>query len=390
MTAAESNIGKFYLCTVLGGLTFFHGILGFYLRQIGFSYVQIFSIAALCEALNVVLEIPTGALADTCGLRKTVTVGHAVSAASCFLVALLPSSYALFLGWAVLSAVCSTLNSGSWEALQYESLRAVGREAAYATLRGRLLAIHFAGRALSGVAGGAICDVLGFRQVMLLGSVTGTAMTLVIASMHDPLAVHRDRPTSTVRLMVDSFRAVRGNRLLRTAVLMGGVLLAAGAIVSNYAQPCLERVGTKSYTTVGIVGFALTSLAALASWTAGSAQRRMGDRRVLGLVCCLVVLSLAGLGPLGGWFLLGPLAIAKVGTGLAEPVLSEMVARSSPQGMLATTMSSQNMVFSLTFAGWGLLLGTGLDLAGPIPAFLASAGLLAAVLAMMGAQRRRT
>jgi hypothetical protein len=73
-----------------------------------------------------------------------------------------------------------------------------------------------------------------------------------------------------------------------------------------------------------------------------------------------------------------------VGIGLAEPTLSEMVARNSPQGMLATIMSGQNMVFSLTFAVWGLLLGTGLDLAGPMPAFLVSAGLLAALLVMMG------
>ena len=124
--AAVSNISKFYLCTVLGGLTFFRGILGFYLRQIGFSYVQIFSVFAPSEALLVVLAISSGALADTSRLKKTVTVGHAISAASCFLGALLPSSYALFLGRAGLSAVCASLNSGSWEALQSARGRIVG------------------------------------------------------------------------------------------------------------------------------------------------------------------------------------------------------------------------------------------------------------------------
>ena len=55
--------------------------------------------------------------------------------------------------------------------------------------------------------------------------------------------------------------------------------------------------------------------------------------------------------------------------------------------MLATVMSGQNLVFSLTSAVWGLLLGFGLDRAGAVPAFLVSAFLLAAVLLTMGQRR---
>jgi hypothetical protein len=83
-------------------------------------------------------------------------------------------------------------------------------------------------------------------------------------------------------------------------------------------------------------------------------------------------------------------SIAKVGTGLAEPILSDLVARNSPQGMLATIMSTQNLLMSLTFAAWSLLLGVGLDHAGPLPAFLVSAVLLAAALGLLGARLRRT
>jgi len=389
MLSTGGNIRRFYACAVLGGLTFFHGILGFHMKAVGFTYTQILCLGALSEALCFLLEVPTGALADVYGLRKTVTVGHAISAGSCFLVAFFPASYAAFLGWAVLSAVCSSLNSGSWEALQFESLRRVGRETEYATLRGRLIAIAFAASALSGLAGGALCDAVGFPAIMVLGGLTGTVMTVIIAGMEEPLGARENHRVGAVRHTAECLAVIRARRALATVVVLGGVVLAAGGLVGSYAQPCLERVGTRSYTVVGAVSFALTATLALCAWLAGSLQRLGGNRPLLAAVCGAPVLAFVGLGALRGWALLCPLALAKAGTGLAEPVLSDLVARHTPQGKLATVLSAQNMVFSLVFAAWSALLGVGLDRAGPLPTFLASAVLLVAILALGVARLRR-
>ena len=68
----NGNITRFYINSALGGLTFFHGVLGFYMRQIGFSYTQIFILVALYEILVFLLEIPTGMFADRFGLKRSV------------------------------------------------------------------------------------------------------------------------------------------------------------------------------------------------------------------------------------------------------------------------------------------------------------------------------
>lgn len=172
MLGSSANITKFYISSALGGFTLFHGVLGFYMRQIGFSYTQIFFLAALYEILVFLLEIPTGVFADRFGLKKCAVLGHFISAASCFPIALFPASYSVFLLWSVLSAICTTLNSGSVEALQFESLRDISREAEYTTLRGRLAAIGGISMPVGAVLGGVLCENIGFGKVVALGGLT--------------------------------------------------------------------------------------------------------------------------------------------------------------------------------------------------------------------------
>ena len=170
----KGNITRFYICSALGGLTFFHGVLGFYMRQIGFSYTQIFILVALYEILVFLLEIPTGIFADRFGLKRSVVLGHLISAASCFPVALFPRAYGVFLLWSVLSALCTTLNSGSVEALQYHSLRDLSREAEYTKLRGRLAAIGGVTMPVGAFVGGVLCETIGFGWVVALGGLTSS------------------------------------------------------------------------------------------------------------------------------------------------------------------------------------------------------------------------
>ena len=255
------------------------------MRQIGFSYTQIFLLAASYEILVFLLEIPTGVFADRFGLKKCAVLGHFISAASCFPIALFPASYSVFLLWSVLSAICTTLNSGSVEALQFESLRDLSREAEYTKLRGRLAAIGGLSMPVGAFIGGALCENIGFGNVAALGGLTGLCIAAVFVSMREPVGVQLAREKSTSQNIFkgisENFRIIKNDKELTGVIIAGAVVFAAYLLINNYSQPCLEEVGIQSYRIAGLFsGTFMLALAAVSWWAGTFDATHRGERHI--------------------------------------------------------------------------------------------------------------
>ena len=332
----NGNITRFYISSALGGLTFFHGVLGFYMRQIGFSYTQIFILVALYEILVFLLEIPTGMFADRFGLKRSVVLGHLISAASCFPVALYPRTYGIFLLWSVLSALCTTLNSGSVEALQYHSLRDLSREAEYTQLRGRLAAIGGISMPVGAFVGGVLCETTGFGWVVALGGLTGLVATAIFMGMSEPRNILLERAETSTRSTIaeinESLQLIKRDRELAGIIVAGGVVYAAYYLINNYSQPCLEQAGISTYRVVGLISGTFMVILAAVSWLAGYLKQRVGETGILVWLSGVPILSLVGLGKLGGLRLLMPLYFSRLGEGVVDPVISDRLLRKSPRG----------------------------------------------------------
>jgi MFS family permease len=322
--------------------------------------------------------MPTGAFADLYGFKMSVVLGHFICAGSCIMIALSPKCYAVFLLWAVLSAICCTLSSGAMEALQYESLREETRQGEYPVFRGRLLATGSVTRALATGAGGVICQLAGFSTVVALGGLTGMISTAVLASMREPgtTRLERQRRNGVLAQALESLRAVRSDKALGGIVVTGAAAYAAYNLVQTYSQPCLIRVGIASYAIVGFISATMLLAFSLLSWLAGRLKDRFGSKRLLAFICGAPIAALVGLGALERSVLLVPLYLSKIGEGLADPIVSEIAIRRCPSGKIATVLSIQSLLASLLFSIGSLASGFGLDRAGALITFSAGAGVL--------------
>ena len=378
MRCSSGNITKFYISSAFGGFTLFHGVLGFYMRQIGFSYTQIFFLSALYEILVFLFEIPTGVFADRFGLKKSAVMGHFISAVSCFPIALFPTSYSVFLLSSLLSAICTTLNSGSVEALQYESLRDILREAVYTKLRGRLAAIGGFSMPVGAFIGGVLCENVGFGRVVALGGLTGLFITAVFVSMSEPREIQLEREKSTPQnifeLISENLRLIKRDRELTGVIIAGSIVYAAYLLINNYSQLCLEEVGIRSYRIVGLVSGTLMVVFAIVSWWTGYLTQRIGATGIFVWLSGVPILSLIGLGKLNGITLLAPLYFSRLGEGVAEPVISNRLLQKSPLGKSATLLSTQSLLTSVLFSIWSMASGLGLDSVGRFITFSAGAG----------------
>ncbi|MEM8904375.1 MAG: MFS transporter [Actinomycetota bacterium] len=103
----------------------------------GISAGQISSVFVIWAVVLLVLEIPSGALADLVDRRRLLAVGVVLRALAITAWLVEPTVTGMLIG-AVLWAVQMSLASGAWEALVHDQLRARETEDRYATVMARV------------------------------------------------------------------------------------------------------------------------------------------------------------------------------------------------------------------------------------------------------------
>lgn len=124
-----NNVKHYYLYMLSTGFIFSLPIWVMFYRRI-LDFPEMAFLTVLQSIVTTVLEIPTGALADLFGRRKTVLMGLLVTAVGIFGIAF-SNTFIQFLIWQVATGIGAALISGADSALLYDSLKETGRENEY-------------------------------------------------------------------------------------------------------------------------------------------------------------------------------------------------------------------------------------------------------------------
>ena len=144
----------------------------------GLTPAQIGLALAAWSAVGLALEIPSGLLADRVSRRWLLFVGQAIRSVGFLLWMLVPSFWGFLAGlmcWGVKSA----LQSGTFEALIYDELAALGRARDYARTIGRAQAARWAGFVGASLTAAAAVP-LGY-DLLLMASLAASVLSAVVA-----------------------------------------------------------------------------------------------------------------------------------------------------------------------------------------------------------------
>jgi MFS family permease len=167
----------------------------------GMSISQVGIITATYSALIIVLEIPTGSLADTIGRKRVYLISSALVTIARIILMAADSFFTILLAFSFYS-VSRALNSGSLDAWFVDEHQ---RQFPDRDLQKPLALIEIsvlAGLAISSLAGGILPDWIGVKSAHLFGdnpyiiNVAAAALIISINVVYTSLAIHESRPAA--------------------------------------------------------------------------------------------------------------------------------------------------------------------------------------------------
>jgi MFS family permease len=134
---AERNITLYYLFQAIREPLFWAPILITYIMAVsGMSLSQVYFMESVCIWILIILEIPSGALADLIGRKKTVLIGTFLLCFDVTLFSIATSPMAIWIAnccW----AVGFSLVSGADSSLIFDTLKYLGRDDEFQKIEGR-------------------------------------------------------------------------------------------------------------------------------------------------------------------------------------------------------------------------------------------------------------
>lgn len=316
----------------------------------GISFYELMWLEALFSGVAILVEIPTGALADRIGRRESMMAGALAMVVSC-VISYHASSFGGFALAVSLGSLSMSLCSGADSAYLFDLLHSHGRGHEYSRLEGVASAWHLTGQALACAIGGALGSFDLSLTYLATAGVSGVAFVVaVFLRERVPVAAPtttrpvREELSSYARIMKRALCDLRTNPRLLWIMGYSAVVFTLLKITTVLYQPYLDTHGF-GLTARGLMLAGISLLAALVALRAHQLRRRMGEGAVLWGLLGMLAASFLLLKVLPGSWALSMLAVQAAATGLYAPLVKPIVNRETDDsGRRATVLSIENIM----------------------------------------------
>ncbi len=235
----KRNIKLDYISTFITNLNMQSSIWVLYLAYCGLNLAEIGLLEGLYHAASIIFEIPSGAAADLLGRKRSMILSRICIAVSC-LIMLFSRSFVLFALSFIIQALGNNFNSGSEEALVYDSMKYIGQEEQYVRVYGRLSVVIEVSQGIATVAGGILAEYSWFWCYGACLVIAALALIPVIFLTEAPCGRQEKKQAAMGELVTSHFRTsvriLKSDVRILKIIIYYSVIFAAWTLLFFYSQ----------------------------------------------------------------------------------------------------------------------------------------------------------
>lgn len=343
VVAVEKNINRSYVYQCLRSMDMTGAIWILYLGFHGMSLTQIGLLEGIFHLTSMLFEVPTGAIADLIGRKKTIVLGRL----SAFISSIIMLQATEFWGFAigfVFTAVSYNLGSGSEEALVYDSLKEVGKTENYIKINGRN---NFIIEVMQGVGAfvGAILAQKSFTLSYIAAALFSLLALGVALRFEEPINDNLKKEVKVSYHFKESYQVIKANKQLVFLLVFYPIVFTFSAILYFYGQ---QYFGNLGFSKLGIAMIFLGNsivggLGAIISGKVESIlKEKTGILLALGIGIGMIIFSMGTPG-------FAIIIFCSIGflTAILQPINSEAINVLIPSEQRATLISVQSVGYSV-------------------------------------------
>ena len=225
---------QYYAIYFLKGFLFLKQYLVLLLNS-NLTPVQVSLIISTFSIVSVLLEIPTGAISDYFGCKKSLMVGVLFYIIGYIIIFFEKNFFTFFIFYSF-CGLYETVFSGSKESLFYNNIKFLDIKNEFIKYKSRSKIIHYAALTLSAALAGMLMKY-NMNYLILIDIFVLILYFLVIASMNEHSNENLKKlNTNYIRSIKNGFKYISKHRTLRNFILFEGVWYGTWMIFINYSS----------------------------------------------------------------------------------------------------------------------------------------------------------
>ena len=349
----RKNISLLYLIKISKWFTLVMPVIVLFYESNGLGLKDVFILKSVYSMAAVILEIPSGYLADVWGRRKCLILGCILYFGG-YLSYSFTDTFTAFLFAEILLGVGQTLVNGADSALLYDTTVEHNKGPLYLRYEGRITMIGNFAEAFAGILGGLLA-VYSLRLPFYFQ--TAIAFIGIPAAIALKEAKQRNVIKSPLREIVKIIRySLFTNKQLCYNIMYSGIIGAATLTMAWFVQPLLIHLKTPT-SLYGIIWTVLNLTVGIAALYSDKVDRFFGVRKMGIIILFFIAGGYIALAFNLSYVGLFVLFIFYIFRGFATPILKGYINQMTLSEMRATVLSIRNFVIRLMFAAIAPFIG---------------------------------
>lgn len=379
------NVKKYYTFNFFNSLEFFAPVIVLFWQSKGLNFSQIMILQSIYAVGVIVLELPTGALADYLGKRISLILGSLFFTAGFFIYGI-SSDFWQFVVGELTIGIGSALISGADSAFLHESLKAVERGSEYKKTEGRVRGITSISRAVGKIIGGLLGSISLSYTLIATAASTFFAFLTSLSFSETKENLPRAEKTAYLEIIKQSLSIATKRKIVLWLVLFFASFNALIWSTNWFSQPYLQMLNVP-VVYFGVIFACFNIISAIGS--AKIEQFEQIAKRPFILMAIVAIVSLFLLGTFPSIYIFPLWLFFNLFLVINQTLVSHKILSLVPENRAATILSFMNLVRRFIYAIFGPVLGFVGDKLGVASALQFNSIVLLLVLALLYMLRKK-